>query len=53
MVALPELLKAQTYFEDDTMDNPVPFDGGVTLLVAAGIGYGLKKVHDTKKAHKL
>jgi hypothetical protein len=33
----------------DVTDNPVPFDGGISLLVAAGIGYGLKRVHDKKK----
>lgn len=27
----------------------VPFDGGVSLLVAAGIGYGIKKRYDAKK----
>jgi hypothetical protein len=30
----------------------VPFDGGVTLLVAAGVAYGLKKVHEKKKAER-
>lgn len=30
----------------------VPFDGGVSLLVAAGVAYGLKKVHEKKKAEK-
>ena len=32
--------------------NDVPFDGVVSLLVAAGIGYGLKKAHDKKKAER-
>ena len=26
-----------------------PIDGGLSLLIAAGIGYGAKKVHDNKK----
>ncbi len=26
-----------------------PFDGGVTLLVAAGLAYGLKKAYDRRK----
>ncbi len=43
---------AQGGFDDNVNDNPVPFDGGVSLLVAAGIGYGLKKANDRKKANK-
>ncbi len=30
-------------------DEPLPIDGGVSLLVAAGVGYGAKKLHDAKK----
>jgi hypothetical protein len=51
IVCLPALLKAQP-FDDDVMDNPVPFDGGVSLLLAAAIGYGLKYAHDKKKDDK-
>ncbi len=47
MITIPTLIIAQEPFPDDPID--VPFDGGVSLLVAAGIGYGLKKVHDSKK----
>ena len=35
-------------FPDDTTD--VPFDGGVTLLLAAGLAYGVKKVKDQKSS---
>lgn len=33
--------------------NPaaVPIDGGLGLLLAAGAGLGLKKMHAAKKAH--
>ena len=34
-------------------DVPCPIDGGVSLLVAAGIGYGFKKAHDKKKLTKV
>lgn len=51
MITIPTILRAQEGtdidFNNETED--VPFDGGVSLLVAAGIGYGLKKVHDSKK----
>ena len=29
-----------------------PIDGGVSLLIAAGIGYGIKKVRDERKRKK-
>jgi len=32
--------------------DDVPLDGGVSLLVAAGLGYGLKKVYDKKREEK-
>ncbi len=35
---------------DDVED--VPFDGGISLLIAAGVGYGLKKAYDKKAADK-
>lgn len=30
-------------------DDPCPIDGGVVALLAAGVGYGIKKVHDSRK----
>lgn len=30
--------------------SPIPIDGGVSLLLAAGAAYGIKKVRDNKKA---
>lgn len=41
-IALPMFSQAQPGF-DDTV-NDVPVDGGLSLLVAAGIGYGAKKL---------
>ncbi|HCS20720.1 MAG TPA: hypothetical protein DIW47_09205 [Bacteroidetes bacterium] len=29
---------------------PVPLDGGISLLVAAGAAYGVKKFRDSRKA---
>jgi hypothetical protein len=28
---------------------PTPIDGGLSLLIAAGVGYGVKKVRDERK----
>lgn len=51
MIIIPGILLAQPGgFDDDVTDNPVPFDGGVTLLIAAGLTYGIKKVRDQRKA---
>jgi len=30
--------------------SPIPIDGGVSLLLAAGAAYGIKKVRDSRKA---
>jgi len=30
-------------------DAGAPIDGGISLLIAAGIGYGAKKVRDARK----
>jgi len=43
-IGLPVLTYAQPNPPDDT-----PIDGGVSLLVAAGVGYGIKKYKDAKK----
>ena len=50
----PAIVRAQTGSggldgEDPDAPTNVPFDGGVSLLVAAGVAYGLKKKHDSKK----
>jgi hypothetical protein len=30
--------------------SPIPIDGGATVLLALGAGYGIKKVRDMRKA---
>ena len=44
---LPAILHAQPGFTDDVSD--VPVDGGLSLLLAAGVGYAAKKIKDNKK----
>jgi hypothetical protein len=44
---LPSLVHAQPVFDDDV--NDVPIDGGLSLLIAAGVGYGAKKMRNKKK----
>lgn len=56
MIVIPAFVIAQDPDPDPPPIDPdvqdVPFDGGVSLLVAAGIGYGLKKAHNKKKAER-
>ena len=42
---LPIIASAQI---DPGEDPDAPIDGGVSLLVAAGVGYGIKKLRETK-----
>ena len=39
-------------FDDPTAGIDVPIDGGLSLLIAAGVGYGIKKVRDERKKSK-
>lgn len=41
---------AQPGFDDNSTD--VPIDGGLGILLAAGMGYGAKKARDAYKASK-
>lgn len=35
--------------DDSDPDPTVPFDGGITLLLAAGAAYGVKRIRDQRK----
>jgi len=41
---------AQAGFDDDVQDVAVPVDGGITLVIAGSIAYGL---HRSKKNNRL
>ena len=41
---LPCLVMSQPAPPDDPNDTFVPIDGGIALLLAAGVGYGAKKL---------
>lgn len=45
-LTLPALTQAQPEFEGDLQD--VPVDGGLSLLVAAGTLYGVRRLRRTK-----
>lgn len=47
---LPSLVHAQGPGCDPLTDPTcVPIDGGLSFLIAAGVGYGVKKIRDRKK----
>ncbi len=51
ILCLPILSNAQPGFGDDVED--VPVDGGLSLLVAAGVGYGAKKLREKRKQKRI
>ncbi|SOD17959.1 PID-CTERM protein-sorting domain-containing protein [Pedobacter xixiisoli] len=36
----------------DCVDTPAPIDGGASILIAAGVAYGLKRAYDKRKQNK-
>ncbi|MGZ8544236.1 MAG: PID-CTERM protein-sorting domain-containing protein [Flavisolibacter sp.] len=51
-MALPSLLLAQGGDPGGDPDPAVPFDGGLSALIAAGIAYAAKKGYDKRKKLK-
>jgi len=51
-IALPNLAHATPPDPGGDPDTGVPLDGGLGILVAAGIGFAAKKIRDTKKNNK-
>ena len=47
VLCVPSLVQAQACDPADT--TCVPIDGGLSLLLAAGVGYGVKKIRDSRK----
>lgn len=38
--------------DGDPGDPDAPIDGGLSILVAAGVGYGIKRANDQRKRNK-
>ena len=38
--------------DPDRDGTPIPFDGGLSLLVGAGVAYGIKKANDKRKKNR-
>ncbi|MEP6949788.1 MAG: hypothetical protein ABI863_10960 [Ginsengibacter sp.] len=53
LTVLPTLVHAQLGDPGcDPLDPACPIDGGLSFLLAAGVGYGVKKVRDARKKLK-
>ena len=50
LVAGPVVLQAQPSDPQDAAG--VPIDGGLSVLLAAGAGYGVKKIREMRKSKK-
>jgi hypothetical protein len=50
-ISCPQFCAAEPGDGDET-DPDAPIDGGLSLLIAAGVGYGLKKANDQRKKSK-
>ena len=50
-IAVCLIVPVLTYAQPDP-PNDTPIDGGVTLLLAAGVGYGVKKYRDSRKGRE-
>ncbi len=51
-ILVPCLVHAQPGLGADDVDDGVPIDGGLSLLIAAGVGYGAKKIKQRKTKDK-
>lgn len=49
---LPGLAHALPPDPGSDPDTGVPLDGGLSILVAAGVGYGAKKIRDARRSYK-
>lgn len=47
---LPNMANALPPDPGNDPDTGVPLDGGLSILLAAGVGYAVKKIRDTRKA---
>jgi len=50
IILLPAILHAQPSLPETTIDAPI--DGGLSLLIAGGLGYGVKKIREKRKMQK-
>ena len=57
-IALPTIAFTQVFSSppppppdpvDNTSTTDIPFDGGLSILLAAGVGYGVKKIRGQRK----
>jgi hypothetical protein len=43
------LMASYAYSQPNFPEDGVPIDGGLSILLAAGVGYGAKKMYESRK----
>lgn len=51
LILISSSLFAQAGFDDDVQDVAVPVDGGITLVVAGAIAYGISRSKQKNNTH--
>lgn len=46
IACLPACAMAQGFEDEEDVPDTVPVDGGITMLAAAGVAYGAKRLRD-------
>ena len=49
LFTLPALAQIRGVFDGGPTPPAAPVDGGLSLLIAGGIGYGVKKIRENKR----
>ena len=49
IIVLCCLFQSAAALGGDFIDTDIPVDGGLSILIAAGVGYGIKKLRDERK----
>ncbi len=49
ILLIPALVHAQPDNTPGDPDSAAPIDGGLSLLIAGGVGYGIKKIKEKRK----
>lgn len=52
-LCVPTFVHAQPDPCTDPLNDYCPIDGGLTALIAVGVGYGIKKVKDSRKGQQI
>ena len=49
IIAIAVCFSYSAFAQPDPPEDPIPVDGGISILLGAGVAYGIKKIHDARK----